>query len=380
LAVRGGRIVLDVSDAARPFVIDADGHVIEPPDLWDTWLEPRFRARRPRPVRDENGRFGYAVGDVLVMRTAASLAVPAKDGGFVRPPLGGADPEQRLADMDVEGIDVAILYPTLSFFFPEVGDAELHAALCRAYNDWLADYCRAAPARLVGVALLPLEDVEASIRELERCTDRHGFRGAFFRPNPYAGRPIQHPAYHPFWERAQALGVPITVHEGVSDALPTLGRDRTANPVALHLMSHPFEQMAACAGLILGGVLERFPDLRFVFLESGSGWLPYWLNRMDEHCETWGRSLPAIKAPPSAYFRRQCFIAMDPCDAIAASTVELVGDDVVVWSSDYPHPDAPFPGAVQKSLEILARLPAASVRRVMGENALRLYRLPIPRS
>jgi predicted TIM-barrel fold metal-dependent hydrolase len=367
-----------VSDAARPFVIDADGHVIEPPDLWEPRLEPRFRARAPRPVRDENGAFGYAVGDRIVMRTAASLAVPARDAGHVRLPGGGWDPDQRLRDMDAEGIDVAVLYPTLAFFFPELGDAELHAALCRAYNDWLAEYARTAPDRLVGVALLPLDDVAASLRELDRCTEELGFRGAFVRPNPYAGRPIQHPAYHPLWERAQSLGVPITVHEGVSDTLPTLGRDRTRNPVTLHLMSHPFEQMAACAGLILGGVLERFPDLRFVFLESGSGWLPYWLNRMDEHFETWGRAVPALKARPSECFRRQCFVAMDPCDAIAASTVELAGDDVVVWSSDYPHPDAPFPGAVRRSLEALARLPEASVRRVMGENALRLYGLPAP--
>jgi predicted TIM-barrel fold metal-dependent hydrolase len=369
--------VARVSDAARPLVIDADGHVIEPPDLWEPRLPARFRPRAPRPVRDENGRFGYAVGDVLVMRTAASLAVPFKDGAN-RLPGGGWDPEQRLRDMDAEGIDLAVLYPTLAFFFPELGDPELHAALCRAYNDWLAEYCGAGRARLLGVALLPLEDVEASIRELERCTAEHGFRGAFVRPNPYAGRPIQHPAYHPLWECAQSLGVPVTVHEGVSDALPTLGRDRTQNPVALHLMSHPFEQMAACAGLILGGVLERFPSLRCVFLESGSGWLPYWLQRMDEHCETWGRSLPAIKARPSDYFRRQCFVAMDPCDEIAAATVEQAGDDVVVWSSDYPHPDAPFPGAVKKSLEILARLPVASLRKVMGENALRLYGLPHP--
>jgi predicted TIM-barrel fold metal-dependent hydrolase len=99
---------------------------------------------------------------------------------------------------------------------------------------------------------------------------------------------------------------------------------------------------------------------------------------MDEHAETWGRHVPALKAPPSEYFRRQCFVAMDPCDAVAASTVELAGDDVVVWSSDYPHPDAPFPGAVKQSREILARLPEASVRKVLGENALRLYDLRRP--
>lgn len=359
------------------FVIDSDGHVIEPAGMWQEYLEEKHRARAPRPATDENGRFGYVAGDTWMMQVAASLAVRNPESGdYVTPPAGGADPKLRLQDMDTEGIDIAVLYPTLAFFFPELRDPELHAALCRAYNDWLADYCRAAPERLIGVALLPLEDVAASIRELERCTERLGFRGAFMRPNPYAGRPIQSPAYDPFWDCARSLGVPVTVHEGVSDGIPTLGRDRTRNPAFLHLLSHPLEQMTACAGLILGGVCERFPDLRFVFLESGSGWVPYWLDRMDEHREVWSHKLPAVERRPSEYFARQCFIAIDPEDGMAKNSVELLGDDGVVWSSDYPHPDAPFPGAVQASLDCLAGLPAGAVRKVMGENAKRLYGIP----
>ncbi len=361
-------------DPGRPFVVDADGHVMEPPALWAEHLEERFRSRMPRPVRDENGRFGYVVDDRFIMRVASSLAVrPRTPDGKL--PAGGWDPVQRLCDMDSEGIDVAVLYPTVSFFFPEVGDPALHAALCRAYNDWLAGFCRSDPRRLIGVALLPLDDVEASIRELERTTAEHGFRGAFFRPNPYAGRPIQHPCYEPFWECAASLGVAITVHEGISDSLPTLGRGRSENPVLLHLMSHPFEQMAACAGLILGGVLERHPTLRFVFLESGCGWLPYWLERMDGHWETWTSHLRPVKHKPSDYFRRQCFVSMDPDDAVAPAVVEQVGDECLVWASDYPHIDAPFPGAVKQTLELLSGVPEESRRRVLGSNALRLYAL-----
>jgi predicted TIM-barrel fold metal-dependent hydrolase len=363
-----------MSPPDRPFVVDADGHVIEPPGLWAEYLPRRFHARMPRPARDENGRFGYVVDDTFVMQVASSLAAPAKtaDG---RLPSGGWDPEQRLRDMDAEGIDLAILYPTLAFFFPEVRDSELHAALCRAYNEWLADYCKTDRRRLMGVALLPLEDVEASIAELERTVEVHGFRGAFVRPNPYAGCPIQHPRYEPFWERAEALDVAITVHEGVSDHLPTLGRERTSNPVTLHLMSHPFEQMAACAGLVFAGVLESHPKLRFVFLESGSGWLPYWLNRMDEHWETWSGHLGAVKRRPSEYFLRQCFVSMDPDDGVAPAVIDQLGDEVVVWASDYPHIDAPFPGAVKQTLDVLADVPGTSRARVLGDNALRLYAL-----
>ena len=373
-----------MSDASRgqtvtdELVLDCDGHVIEPPKLWAEYTEKRFRNRIPRPARDENGNFGYIVDDRYIMRTASSLAAPPKtaDGKL---PAGGWDPEQRLRDMDSEGIDIAILYPTLSFFFPEIPDVELHAALCRAYNDWLADYCKADPGRLIGVALLPLDDVDASIRELERTTHAYGFRGAFFRPNPYAGRAIQNPGYEPFWDCAESLGVPITVHEGISDALPTLGRDRSTNPVMLHLMSHPFEQMAACAGLVLGGVLERHPTLRFVFLESGCGWLPYWLERMDGHWRTWSSHLPEVKVKPSDSFQRQCFVSMDPDDETAPGVIEQVGDDVLVWASDYPHIDSPFPGAVKETLEVLSEVPAQSRRKLLGTNGLRLYGLDAPR-
>jgi predicted TIM-barrel fold metal-dependent hydrolase len=218
-----------LSDAPRPLVVDADGHVIEPPQLWGQYLEPRFRRRAPRPQRDENGRFGYVVDDRFIMRIASSLAArPRTEDG--RLPTGGFDPQQRLRDMDSEGIDVGVLYPTVSFFFPELPDGELHAALCRAYNDWLADFCRTDPRRLVGIALLPLDDVDAAIAELERAVTRLGFRGAFFRPNPYAGRPIQSPGYEPFWQCAESLGVPITVHEGVSDTLPTGASARATRP------------------------------------------------------------------------------------------------------------------------------------------------------
>ena len=125
-------------------VVDADGHVIEPPDLWPRYLEKRHHANMPRPTRDDEGRFCYRVGDRLLMRTASALAVAPRDAeGRVREgglPRGGWDPHARLEDMDHEGIEVAVLFPTLAFFFPELRDPELHAALCRAYNDFFFHY------------------------------------------------------------------------------------------------------------------------------------------------------------------------------------------------------------------------------------------------
>jgi predicted TIM-barrel fold metal-dependent hydrolase len=165
------------------------------------------------------------------------------------------------------------------------------------------------------------------------------------------------------------------VHEGLSDGIPTLGRERVASPALLHVFSHAFEPMAACAGLLMTGVLERHPRLRVAFLESGSGWLPYWLQRLDSHFDTWRSWFPELRLRPSEYFRRQCFISCEPDDAIVRSVVEHAGDECVVWASDYPHPDAHFPGSVAKTLESMRALSEASRAKLLGGNARRLYGL-----
>jgi uncharacterized protein len=365
-----------MSNATRPIVIDADGHITEPPILWSEYVEPAYRERAPHPTLDERGRACMLVDGRPAMRHAMLLTLgPDYSVSEYKAQPGGWDPAARLRDMDSEGIDVAVLFPSIGLYFSDVADAKLMAALCRGYNNWLADYCRHAPDRLVGVAMLPLVDIAESIRELQRAIEQLGFRGAFFRPNPYAGRPIHDAAYAPLWDCAAGLGVPITVHEGLSDSAPTLGRDRLEQPAMLHVLSHPFEQMSACAGLILTGVLDRHPNLKLVFLESGSGWLPYWLERMDSHWHTWRKLLPALRLAPSDYFKRQCMISTEPDDDVVDAVVQHVGDDYVVWASDYPHPDAHFPGAVTKTLESMSTLSPAARTKILATNAARLYGL-----
>ena len=367
-----------MSEQAGCAVIDADGHVVELPTIWPEYLDPAFRDRAPRFGLDESGRAGIRVGDAWTGRLGVELT-RATSGGIGRAALaGGWDPKQRLVDMDAEGIDAAVLFPSMAFFFCETSDLALDAALCRAYNDWLADYCRPAPDRLFGVTLLPLRDVELSVRELERATERHGFRGAFFRPNPYAGRSIHDPAYEPLWACAESLGVAVTVHEGLSDSLPTLARERFENPLALHALSHPFEQMAAVSGLLMSGVIERHPRLRFAFLEAGCGWLPYLLDRLDGHYETWRSSFPELQLRPSESFTRQCFVSCEPDEEETAHVVERFGDGCVAWASDYPHPDARFPGVLETTLETLSELPPDARARVLGGNASRLFGIGIP--
>ncbi len=365
-------------------VVDADGHVVEPMNMWQEYVEAPYRDLAPRVARDEEGYERIMIGGKLLGRGPFSLGAALVPGGLANPENrmrksydqaqpGGWDPHMRVKDMDVDGIDIAVLYPTVGLFFGGVEDAGLAAALCRAYNNWLADYCKAYPDRLVGVAVVPIQEVEEAVREARRAVEKLGMRGVMIRPNPYRGRNWDDPVYDPFWAEVQSLGVPVGVHEGTTGNMPTAGAERCRDFFFMHIISHPHEQQIACMQIVCGGVLERFPQLKVAFLESGGGWLPHWLERMDSHYEKLGFMVPYLKMKPSDYFRRQCYISFDPDEKTLPATVELVGEDCVVWASDYPHFDAMFPGAVAELRE--QPLPERVMQKVLGENALRLYGL-----
>jgi predicted TIM-barrel fold metal-dependent hydrolase len=185
--------------------------------------------------------------------------------------------------MDLDGIDAAFLYPSVGLFAGAVHDPDLSAALCRAYNRWLADYCSPYPDRLFGVAMLPMQSVPHAIEEMRFARNELGFKGAFQRPNPYNNKMIDHPDYEPFWAAAEDLDTAIGFHEGGSSGMPTVGIDRFESRAAKHIVSHTMEMMLACLAVIWGGVCERHPKLRIAFLESGGGWIAPWLDRMDRH-------------------------------------------------------------------------------------------------
>jgi predicted TIM-barrel fold metal-dependent hydrolase len=358
--------------------MDADAHVMEPIELWNDYLEDRFRERGPRFAPTERGLNAFLVDDQLIGAAAFELGRAASTLARERPPTRHATIDGRLADMDSEGITAAVLFPSIGLYLGEVRDPVLLAALCRAYNNWLADECAQGQDRLYGAALLPLADIDAAVTELERVIDRHGANVVMVRPNPANGRPLHHPAYDRLWERAAAADVAIAVHEGWSAGVPTLGSDRFDNSAIEHALSHPFEQMAACAGLILTGVLERHPALRVGFLESGGGWVPYLLHRLDEHLEMWPSFMPKVTLKPSEYFARQCFVSIDPQEPHIAPIVAAVGDECIVWATDYPHPDAVFPGAVDVLRDGMKGLSAASQEQILGCNAQRYFGIKIP--
>src|SRR5439155_947038 len=205
-------------------VIDADGHVLEPVDLWDTYIDPAYRDRAPRLFVDSDGKERLRVeGKVLGSPKGLGLigAIGARQGAvsdatmkYVEGRKGGFDPHARIVDLDVDGIDAAFLYPSLGLFAGAIEDPKLAAAVCRAYNRWLADYCRPYPDRLFGVAMLPMQSVELAIEEMRYARRELGMRGGFLRPNPYNGRMLHHPDYAPFWAQVEELDFSFEPVEG----------------------------------------------------------------------------------------------------------------------------------------------------------------------
>jgi uncharacterized protein len=352
------------------WALDADGHVAEPWAIYTEEVEPAFQ---------DAARALMGSGRVWAIQEGPGRGVPTDMSAFsAKARAGGVDPAQRLPDMDVEQIRAAVLYPSAGLHLTTIPDAPLATALCRAYNNWIARYCAAAPDRLFGAAIVNLFDVDLGIAELERAVGTLGCRGVLMAPEPVLGRRVDHPDYFPFYAAAERLGAPILFHQATGVRLPTAGVDRFDNYFHTHTISHPFEQMLASATLLTSEheLLDRFPGLSFVFLESGCGWLPYWLERLDEHYEKLPHLVPWLKEKPSVRFRRHCYVSFDPEDALLPAAIAWAGADRVLFASDYPHWDGMWPNAAGTVRE-RTDVSDADKQQILFDNCARLYGLPV---
>ncbi|HEY1934746.1 MAG TPA: amidohydrolase family protein [Acetobacteraceae bacterium] len=366
-------------------VIDADGHILEPLNLWIDYIDPKYRDAAPKLIRDADGKQRLLVGDQVLgskKGLGALGGVGARDGTVVDDAMeyeqgrkGGFDPHARIPDMDLDGIDAAFLYPSIGLFAGAVTDPPTAAAMARAYNRWLADYCKPYPDRLFGVAMIPMQSVDLAIEEMRYARQELGFRGAFLRPNPYNGKMIHHPDYEPFWTAAEELDMSIGFHEGGNSGMVQVGMDRFETRGARHIITHTMEMMLACMAVIWGGVCERHPKVRIAFLESGGGWIAPWLDRMDRHFDDVGFNDSGLTTRPSELFRRNCWIAFEPVEGCLGALVDYVGPDKILWATDYPHPDGFFPGAPAKVRALLGNAPAATQAAVMAGGAKGFYGL-----
>ncbi len=360
-------------------VIDADGHVNEPLDAIADLMDPTYRSRRPILVKDTLGLSRIMMEGQLYpdtrLRQAHSKGVEGVKLGGSRP--GASDPLARLADLDLEGFDVQVIYGSLGLAVTSVRDTGFATALARACNDYYASFCSGAPTRLRAMAALPLGDVSAAVDELRRSVNELGLLGGTVPPN-VNGRNLDDPAFDPLWAEAQALDVPIAVHWGNGSHLQAAGTERFDTHFMVHAVGHPFEQMLAMGSIICGGVLDRFPGVRVAFLEAGCGWAPYWVERLHEHWERRGAEMPLLLRDPIEFFTTgRCFVSAEPQEAMLPGAIQVLGSGALLFASDYPHSDSLFPECT-KVVRARTDLDDATKERLLGANAAAYYGLNRP--
>jgi len=372
-------------------VADSDMHVMEPADLWERYIAPEWLHAAPIGLAELHRDMRVRVkGTVL---TRVSPAKPSfdvtvgwkatQDSAFAAAEARDWDAKSQLMAMDEEGLDVAVLFPSRGLFVlgldsaevvgPEGLEPDLAAAIARAYNDWLHDFCAEDPDRLIGAGLLAPHDVDLAVGEIGRCVDDLGFTTVFMHPGRVHRRAWHDPAYDPIWAECQRRDIAVCFHGGGQNALRpdyTLDFD---SMMLWHTFGQPVGIMAVTASLTGGGVLHRFPDLRVGLLEGNCGWAPWLLHRLDEHWEWVGNfDAPELDRPPSEYFRSNCFLSIEADELPARFYVDQFGDDNLVFSTDYPHGDSKFPVAVSSFLE-LPGLSDDARRKILWDNWARLY-------
>ena len=344
-------------------IIDADGHVME--------LDEQLREHIGPPYRDLEWHRSYSFWPGLTMD--GYLRSLRKPGGWAG---GGTGPSAHdwIDFLDKNRIELTVLYPTQGLTHAAIHDRDWAVTLARAYNDWLHHRFMQASPRLVGVALLPVQDIPEAVRELRRCVDELGMVGAVLPAVAPGGRVFSGPEFHPLWEEAQRLDVPISTHGGLS--APGLGLDLlAANFTVAHTLEHPFAQMRHLVSMVFEGVFELFPRLRFGCLECGIGWVPWLMDRMDEELERKGQYSPRCKRKPSQYFRQgNIFFAAEVEERALPLAMESLRPDVVIWASDYPH-ERDQRDFSRDIPALIARpdITDETKRRIFFDNPLRFY-------
>src|ERR1700730_12373595 len=419
--------------ARKNFVVfDSDSHVVEPPEVWTTYLEPEFRTLGKHALWREEGKFGrYLKVNGKMVRDTMNSTIPRH--AIWRPGLtwdqigeltpdtrhtmtaGASNPEARLKDMDAMGVDQALLYPTwFAEGFHLVSDPDVAYALARAYNDWIADFCKAAPQRLFAAAMLPLQDMDFALEELQRVARLPCFRGVFIRPMFLEGRYLNHPYYDPLWAELERVGITAAVHatpglwnpewtshgpffEKIKDRLvqPALpgggsgpfaggssGAPGTTTFTGATPLGHPLAPILApwldnhmfVASTLIGfTVMERYPAMKCVVAHGKASWMQEVLEKMEASTRVIPllHHYPVSTEPEEMWEHGNVMLGFDAEERL----IQKLPQDFaakVVWGSRYPHHDAT---SAWDALAMLrkANVPEAMIARMMGQNAARQF-------
>jgi predicted TIM-barrel fold metal-dependent hydrolase len=378
-------------------ICDSDLHVMEPPDLWERYIEPEYAHAAPRGLSEIQRDMRVKVKNHVMLRLGAvrpQLVEGRKTGWreehddvYAASEAAGWDAASQVAAMDAEGLDMAVLYPSRGLFVlgldsvEQVGPDGLEpgyaTAIARAYNNWMKDFCDVAPTRMFGAGMVAPHDVDGAVLEARRCVEELGFKAIFLAPATVNRRPWHHPAYDPLWAEVERLDVPIAFHGGGQTYLkPDFSLEVLDKMMLWHSFSQPLGIQFVTACVCGGGVLHRFPDLRVALLEGNCSWAPWFMYRLDEHFEWTGwYEAPELTMKPSDYFRRNCWISVESDEDTVTHFIDTFGHDKLVTSTDYPHGDSKVPHAI----EAFDKLPMSDEAKAatVSTNWSELYKIPL---
>jgi predicted TIM-barrel fold metal-dependent hydrolase len=373
--------------------ISADSHIDLiwlPPDLFTDHAPAAMKDRMPYVTDGPRGKewvtkSGASFGLVNGMGSAGRLYEPGKIHRSDRMAAEGiyddgkkgirrmTDPELRVKDQDRDGVQAEVLYGILGASM-RINDDEAAIEMLRIYNDWLADFCNTHPDRFAGLACIPNHDIDAAVGEIERVARRGAVRGVEISRRHDMAR-LWDPWWEPVWAAVAASGLPLHFHTIGGGNRPDLSNLAPKTAMAARAAGITNFQMVmsdVLLSMIFSGVLERHPTLKVVIGEAGIGWIPYVLNRMDAEWEDQFKDLD-LKMRPSDYWRRQCY-ATYQSDPIGTKLALDIGEDNIMWASDFPHPDGIWPDSQEYIARELAHLPAATRKKIVCDNAAKLYR------
>jgi len=372
------------------YLFDADSHVLEPPDMWDNYLDPKFRHRGIRITPNEQGVDQlWCDGEIIMPNRLAAIGGVDMDTSKLFDPHGklsymdGAPPAsmsgpERIKLFDEWGLSAGLVLPTVGILWDK-DDAPLANAYCRAYNDWVYDFQAADRNRIIIATHLNLRDIPGAIREFERCLDK-GFRGVFLPPERLDGKGFADPYFDPLWARIEEAGVPLLPHVIVRTRRIVTGfAGDWYSPGKLNLtfsfaMGGTSQLMPAIVAMVVDGLFDKFPRLKVASVEAGAGWAAYAMDRLDEKYKRFKWQAPLKLDLPSDYFRRNLWFVAEPEERTIDSMLDLVGEDRILWGSDYPHIDSDL-AAVSQVRHSVSGLSDARKHAVLGGNAKKLFGL-----
>ncbi len=364
-------------------LVSVDDHVVEPPDMFDQHLAAKFKDVAPRVVRTDSGDdvWLYEGQELPNIGLNAVAGKPPEEYGIEPTSFGEMRPgcwdiDQRIADMDVNGILGSMCFPSFPQFcgqlFSRTQDKDVALAMVRAYNDWHIDqWCGSYPGRFIPLSIPPIWDPELMADEVHRVAAK-GCHAVTFSENPEKlGWPSYHSAHwDPFWRAVSDEGTVVCLHIGSSSQLTITSIEA---PINVMISLQPMNIVQAAADILWSRVMTEFPGVQFALSEGGIGWIPYFLERCDyvyEHHQSWtGQDLPM---KPSELFAERfitCFID----DAAGVKNRHDVGLDKITWECDYPHSDSTWPESPERLLRSLDGVPDHEINAITHLNAMRLF-------